>query len=227
MRDLVLRITDRNCDTGMSLASGGDNCDTAPMRITEFIIAATIAEITPGPNMGYLAALAIAQGRRAGLAAVAGVTLGLALLGVAAAFGAGLVTQTYPALGEALRWAGVAYLLWLAFEAWRGEEEGPDGAFAPSFRRGLVVNLLNPKAGLFYVAVLPAFLNRGDTGIGPLLTLTAIYVAIATAVHAGVVIGAAGLRASFADAASLTRIRRIAAVLLAVVALWLAWETVA
>jgi threonine/homoserine/homoserine lactone efflux protein len=197
------------------------------MRITEFMIAATIAEITPGPNMGYLAALAIAQGKRAGLEAVAGVALGLALLGIAAAFGAGLVTQPYPMAGEVLRWAGVAYLLWLAWEAWRGEENIPDGEFAPSFRRGLIVNLLNPKAGLFYVAVLPAFLGRGDHGMWPLLILTAIYVVIATIVHAGVVISAASVRTRFADEASITRIRRIAALLLAVVALWLAWETAA
>ncbi len=197
------------------------------MLIPEFILAATIAEITPGPNMGYLAALAIAQGRRAGLAAVAGVTLGLALLGVAAAFGAGLVTQSSPALGQALRWAGVAYLLWLAWEAWAGEEDVPDGAFAPSFRRGLIVNLLNPKAGLFFVAVLPAFLGRSEPTITALLTLTALYVLIATFVHAGVVIGAASLRDRLADARSITRIRRAAALLLALVALWLAWETAA
>jgi threonine/homoserine/homoserine lactone efflux protein len=197
------------------------------MRITEFIIASILAEITPGPNMGYLAALAMAQGRRAGLAAVAGVTLGLALLGVAAAFGAGLVTQTYPALGEALRWAGVAYLLWLAWEAWRGEEDVPNGKFVPSFRRGLIVNLLNPKAGLFYVAVLPAFLGRAEPSIAALLTLTAIYVLIATLVHSGVVIGAASLRERMADEANVTRIRRAAALLLALVALWLAWETAA
>jgi threonine/homoserine/homoserine lactone efflux protein len=209
------------------MASGDMPGYKRPMRITEFIIAATLAEITPGPNMGYLAALAIAQGRRAGLAAVAGVTLGLTLLGIAAAFGAGLVTQTYPALGEALRWAGVAYLLWLAWEAWRGEEDIPDGEFAPSFRRGLIVNLLNPKAGLFYVAVLPAFLGRTEPGIAALLILTAIYVLIATLVHAGVVIGAAGLRERLADEASVTRIRRAAALLLALVALWLAWETAA
>lgn len=195
------------------------------MLFWEFVIAATIAEITPGPNMGYLAALAIAKGRRAGLAAVAGVALGLAILGIAAAFGAGLVTQSYPLAGEVLRWAGVAYLLWLAWEAWRGDENIPDGEFAPSFRRGLIVNLLNPKAGLFYVAVLPAFLNRNEPTIAALLMLTAIYVVIATVVHASVVVGAASLRSKFADEASMTRLRRISAVLLAVVALWLAWET--
>lgn len=195
------------------------------MRLWEFMIAATIAEITPGPNMGYLAALAMAKGRRAGLAAVAGVALGLAILGIAAAFGAGLVTQRYPLAGEVLRWAGVAYLLWLAFEAWRGQENIPDGEFAPSFRRGLIVNLLNPKAGLFYVAVLPAFLDRSQPPIAALLMLTAIYVLIATVVHAGVVVGAASLRSKFSDEASITRFRRVAAVLLAVVAFWLAWET--
>jgi threonine/homoserine/homoserine lactone efflux protein len=195
------------------------------MRIVEFVIAAIIAEITPGPNMGYLAALAIAKGRRAGLAAVAGVALGLAVLGFAAAFGAGLLTQGYPLAGEALRWAGIAYLIWLAWEAWRGEDDVGDGNFAPSFRRGLIVNLLNPKAGLFYVSVLPAFVGREATTITALLVLTAIYVLIATLVHTGVVLGASALRSKFADEASMMRIRRTSAVLLVMIAVWLAWET--
>ncbi len=56
------------------------------MRFWEFLLTAVIAELTPGPNMGYLVALSLARGQRAGLAAVAGVALGLALLGLAAAF---------------------------------------------------------------------------------------------------------------------------------------------
>jgi threonine/homoserine/homoserine lactone efflux protein len=195
------------------------------MRIWEFVLAATLAEITPGPNMGYLAALALAQGRRAGLAAVAGVTLGLTLLGVASAFGAGLLMQSVPAAGPVLRWAGVAYLLWLAWDAWRGTSGNETGEIAPSFRRGLIVNLLNPKAAVFYIAVLPLFVGEAAPGTGPLLWLTAIYVVIATAVHTGVVLGASALRNTLASERRLMLIQRSAAVMLALVALWFAWET--
>jgi threonine/homoserine/homoserine lactone efflux protein len=195
------------------------------MRIWEFVLAATLAEVTPGPNMGYLAALAVARGRRAGLAAVAGVALGLSMLGVASAFGAGLLMQNIPAAGPALRWAGVAYLLWLSFDAWRGASGNETGDMAPSFRRGLIVNLLNPKAAVFYIAVLPLFAGEGTPGTGSLLWLTAIYVVIATAVHTGVVLGASALRNTLASERKLKTIQRIAAVLLGLVALWFAWET--
>jgi threonine/homoserine/homoserine lactone efflux protein len=195
------------------------------MRIWEFAVAATLAEITPGPNMGYLVALALSQGRRAGLAAVAGVALGLSLLGLAAAFGFGLLTQQVPYAAQILRWAGIAYLFWLAFEAWRGIEAIDEGEIAPSFRRGLVVNLLNPKAAVFYVAVLPLFLQPSDTGLAPQLWLTALYVAIATAVHTGLVLGAASLRGALADQERLVLFRKGAAVMMGCVALWFAWET--
>ena len=195
------------------------------MRLWEFIIAATIAEITPGPNMGYLAALAIAQGRRAGLAAVAGVALGLALLGVAVAFGSGFLTQNFPAAGPLLRWGGVAYLLWLAVDTWRGEKENAGGHIAPSFRRGLIVNLLNPKAAVFYLAVLPLFAGEPAGALGPLLWLTALNVVIATTIHAIVVISAASLRDSLMNERRTILIRRVAALLLGLVAIWFAWET--
>lgn len=195
------------------------------MRVWEFAIAATIAEITPGPNMGYLVALALNRGRQAGLAAVAGVALGLSLLGLAAAFGFGLLTQQVPYASEVLRWAGIAYLFWLAVEAWRGTEDAGEGEIALSFRRGLIVNLLNPKAAMFYVAVLPLFLQPSDTGLGSQLWLTALYVIIATAVHTGLVLGAASLRGVFTDREKLVLFQRGAAILMACVALWFAWET--
>ena len=111
-----------------------------------------VIELTPGPNMAYLAVLSASTGRRAGFAATAGVALGLLIVGLAAALGlAALIASSRP-LYEALRWAGVFYLFWLAWEGWRGEDTSPieanvipdDSRF---FLRGLVTNLLNPKGG--------------------------------------------------------------------------------
>ncbi len=195
------------------------------MRLWEFAIAATLAEITPGPNMGYLAALSIAQGRRAGLAAVAGVALGLALLGVGVALGAELLMQNLPSAGPVLRWGGVVYLLWLAIDTWRGGVEAGDGETAPSFRRGLIVNLLNPKAAIFYVAVLPLFAGEPAGALGPLLWLTALNVLIATSIHTLVVLGASSFRDGVMNEHRVVIIRRSAALMLGLVALWFAWET--
>ncbi|MGL4974894.1 MAG: LysE family translocator, partial [Bosea sp. (in: a-proteobacteria)] len=133
--------------------------------------------------------------------------------------------QQVPYASQVLRWAGVAYLFWLAYEAWRGTNDVSEGEMAPSFWRGLTVNLLNPKAAMFYVAVLPLFLQPADVGLGPQLWLTALYVTIATAVHTGLVLGAASLRGLFVDGERLVLFRRAAAIMMGCVALWFAWET--
>ncbi|TCR63578.1 LysE family translocator [Bosea sp. BK604] len=195
------------------------------MRFWEFVLAALVAEITPGPNMGYLVALSLSRGRRAGMAAVAGVALGLALLGLAAAFGFAFVSERFPLAAAALRWGGVAYLFWLAWDAWRE----PDAAMAQdevrlSFRRGLITNLLNPKAAVFYVAVIPLFLPVPPAR-DEILWLTATFVVIATAIHAALVLGADAARSLLFEPSRERLIRRGAAVGMALVALWFAWST--
>ena len=132
-----------------------------------FALTALIIEITPGPNMAYLAALSLSRGWRIGLAAVAGVALGLSVYGIAAALGVAAIIESSTLLYQALRWGGVIYLLWLAFNAWSSADDvasegkpGHDHTRASAFRRGLITNLLNPKAEVFYVAVLPEFQVR-------------------------------------------------------------------
>ena len=135
-----------------------------------FALISLIIEITPGPNMTYLAALSLSSGMRAGFAAVAGIASGLAVYGIVAALGLAAVIDNSPLLYGILRWGGVAFLLWLAWEAWSSEREtspdasgGIDTEPRVAFRRGLITNLLNPKAAVFYVAVLPEF-TRPDAG---------------------------------------------------------------
>lgn len=86
----------------------------------KFAFTVFLLELTPGPNMAYLAALSLARGRVAGLIAIAGIALGLATHAVLVALGAGAVIQSYPVLYESLRWAGIAYLLFLAWATMRG-----------------------------------------------------------------------------------------------------------
>jgi len=194
------------------------------VRFWEFLLTAVIAELTPGPNMGYLVALSLARGQRAGLAAVAGVALGLALLGLAAAFGFAFVSAQVSLAAQALRWAGIAYLLWLAYDAWRDPPPGAGDELGPSFRRGLVTNLLNPKAAIFYVAVIPLFLPV-PAPRDQLLLLTGCFVVIATVIHVALVLGASASRALLFHPSRERAIRRGAAVGMALVALWFAWST--
>jgi len=133
----------------------------APATLLAFALTCAVIEITPGPNMAWLAALSLSRGWRIGLAAVAGVALGLSVYGILAALGVAAIIENSSFLYETLRWGGVAYLLWLAWDAWSSADEiapeesaGEDHERASAFRRGLITNLLNPKAAVFYVAML-------------------------------------------------------------------------
>lgn len=196
-----------------------------------FALTCLVIEITPGPNMAYLAALSLSQGVRAGIAAVAGIALGLAIYGVAASLGLSAIIDNSRFLYETLRWGGVAYLLWLAWEAWTAEREvSPetvDGGISPwtAFRRGLITNLLNPKAAVFYVAVLPDFVQIEKGAVAEqTLMLSAIYVGIATSIHLVIVLLASRLQRVIATAEQRRTVRRVLAVLLAAIAIWFAFS---
>jgi threonine/homoserine/homoserine lactone efflux protein len=205
----------------------------APSTLLAFALTCVVIEITPGPNMAWLAALSLSRGWRTGLAAVAGIALGLSAYGIAAALGVAAIIENSTFLYETLRWGGVVYLLWLAWDAWvTADETAPEGAAvsnherASAFRRGLITNLLNPKAAVFYVAMLPDFV---DVGAGRIpvqtLTLSAIYVTIATLIHAAIVLSASRLRSVITKSDQVRRIRRALALALAAIAIWFAFST--
>ena len=203
----------------------------APATLLAFALACVIIEITPGPNMAWLAALSLSRGWRTGLAAVAGVALGLSVYGVAAALGVAAIIENSKLLYEALRWAGVVYLLWLAWDAWSTADEpltddGGGHERASAFRRGLITNLLNPKAAIFYVAMLPDFVDVAAGGVAAqTLTLSAIFVIIATLIHAVIVLSASRLRAVIVDPVRIRRVRRSLALALVGIAIWFAFST--
>ena len=96
----------------------------------------------------------------------------------------------------------------------------------PAFRRGLITNLLNPKAAVFYIAVLPEFI-RSDSGavMRQTLLLSLIYVAVATLIHAAIVALAGSLQSVLVTANNRRSIRRGFAVILVAIALWFALAT--
>lgn len=205
--------------------------DLIPLNLITFAMTCIIIELTPGPNMAYLAILSATDGRRAGFAATAGVALGLLIVGLAAAFGLAAVISNSPMLYQVLRWAGVAFLLWLAWDGWKESAEtspakasGKD-ADTKFFKRGLITNLLNPKAGLFYIAVLPTFVNPAGHITGQTVLLSIVYVLIATAIHATIVTLAGTARKILEDPQRSTLVRRTLSLLLAAIALWFAWTT--
>jgi len=139
-------------------------------NLSLFVLASVLLVLTPGPNLLYLISRTLAQGRTAGLVSLAGTTTGFVFHILAAALGISAVFVAVPVAYDGLRWAGAAYLLWLAWDAVRTPADGTaGGVFAPRrlptaeparlFRMGLLTSILNPKVALFYLALFPQFVE--------------------------------------------------------------------
>jgi threonine/homoserine/homoserine lactone efflux protein len=198
--------------------------------LAQFAVAVLLIELTPGPNLAWLAALAATRGRRAGFAAVIGIAAGLGVHVLLVALGGGALLATTPWLAGVLTWVGVGYLLWLALDAWREAETSAAKVAAAAgrglIRDGFVTNVLNAKSLLFLLSVPTAFAGQQPmTGLR-LATLGMLYVAIATAVHSMVVLGASRAAPWLAAAQRRRRVQRLMALILVMVAAWLAWGAV-
>lgn len=203
-----------------------------PSLLAPFLLAVALVELTPGPNMAWLAVLAAAQGRAAGFAAVVGITLGLSIYMVAAVAGLTEVLLQNGAVYQTLRWAGVVFLLFLAWEAWRGQG-GPgantiDTSIQSAFWRGLAANLLNAKAALFYVVLLPTYMTDGATPQWQqAVTLGSLHIAVSILVHSAIVVAAAQaqtLLTALMDERG-RWIRGAMAGAIVLIAMWTAWVT--
>lgn len=168
--------------------------------------------------MAWLAGLAAVEGRRSGMAAVAGVALGLLLNGVLAALGLAALLSAAPSLWSVLRLAGAGMMLWLAWETWRsadetGDRQG-DNTAGRSFAAGAMVNLLNPKAYLFFVVVAPQFLNGRALNLSNALILALVSSSVATAIHTAIVLAGSRAQGWLSDPGRITVVRRVFAVLM-------------
>ncbi|MEL6477444.1 MAG: LysE family translocator [Pseudomonadota bacterium] len=134
-----------------------------------FIGACFVLYLTPGADMMFTIASGAAGGPRAGVAAAAGISLGVVTHVVITAAGLGALILAYPAAYDAVRYIGAAYLLYLAWQMWTAEPEAAEVKGAAqirrAFTRGYITNILNPKVALFVLAFLPQFT---DPSIGPI-----------------------------------------------------------
>ncbi len=127
-------------------------------------------------------------------------------------------------------WAGVAYVAWLAVDAWRGGEKAEtlrDGwSDWAHFRKGMLANLLNPKAALFYVTLLPGFVQPGHASpLAQALILGCAHIVVSILVHGTIVLSSDGLARRFAVVGASVLARRLFAVALLATAAWIAVET--
>jgi threonine/homoserine/homoserine lactone efflux protein len=160
--------------------------------------------LTPGPNMMYLVSRSICQGRKAGLISLGGVGLGFLVYMVAAALGITALLLAVPLAYDALRLTGAAYLLYLAWQALKPGGRSPFQVRhlpvdSPRrlFAMGFLTNLLNPKAAMLYLSLLPQFIDpaRGSM-LMQSLVLGSLQIAISLSVNA-LIATAAGTIASF------------------------------
>ncbi len=158
--------------------------------LTAFLVASLVLAVTPGPGVLYIVARSLAQGRRAGLASVAGVALGNLGNAVAAGLGLAALFEVSDLAFTLVKYAGAAYLVYLGIRALASPAAPPEAGPTPLqpvarvFRDGVVVALLNPKTTVFFAAFLPQFMTPGaPPAIQPLL-LGALFVLIAACTDA-------------------------------------------
>jgi len=150
--------------------------------VAAFAVFAAVLAITPGLDTMLVLRTTAVSGRAAGLAAVTGVALGCLVWAVASAAGVTAVLAASRLAFDILRWAGVAYLLYLGIRTlWTAkpstvDEPPPVTGWAKALRTGFTTNLLNPKVGVFYLSVMPQFLPSGLNPLAGSLALGAIHI---------------------------------------------------
>jgi threonine/homoserine/homoserine lactone efflux protein len=133
----------------------------------EFLLTALVVVLIPGTGVIYTISVALMQGRRASFWASLGCTLGIVPHLLATAMGLAAVMHTSALAFALLKWAGVAYLLYVAWATWRDRSAFAVSAAAKPVPRlsivsqGIWLNLLNPKLTLFFLAFLPQFVPAG------------------------------------------------------------------
>lgn len=205
----------------------------SPSAAGAMTLTALAMVLTPGPNMMYLASRSIGQGRRAGLVSLAGTGVGFIVYMLMANLGLAVVFIAVPWLFIGFKAAGVVYLAYLAWQALRPGGHGafdirdlPRDGVGRLFRMGVVTNLLNPKAAIMYLTLIPQFIDpeRGNR-VGQGLTLGLLQIGVSLSVNAAIVVAAGSIAAALARGPRWTAWqRRVTGTLLGAVAVLLAGE---
>jgi threonine/homoserine/homoserine lactone efflux protein len=177
--------------------------DSMPDITTLLLFATACLALTasPGPDMLLIASRSVSQGCKSGFVTLAGIQVGTYVHAVATALGLSQLFVLVPAAYDVVRWAGAAYLLYLAWVtlksagvAFQAERIPEDVPLVRIFRQGLVTNLLNPKMALFVLALFPQFVNPDAGSIGlQIMVLATILNLIGLFVNGAVIVAASKL----------------------------------
>ena len=148
-----------------------------------FVISGILLNLTPGQDTFYILGRSIAQGRRAGILSVLGITSGSVVHTLAAAFGLSAILATSASAFLIVKAAGAAYLVYLGVSMLRDrsssalpEPVSADGSAWAIYRAGMLTNVLNPKVALFFMAFLPQFVDPAAASkVGAFLFLGAVF----------------------------------------------------
>lgn len=195
-----------------------------------FAFAVLLLALTPGPVWIYLISRTLTQGRRAGYFSLIGVMAGVLVHLLAAALGLSALLLAVPAAFDAIKLAGAAYLLWLAWTTLKGGgfsfTPQPLDAVPPRvlFRQSLTASVINPKVAVFYLSLFPQFIDpAGGMVLLQSLALGVVHVAVSTLVDGTLVTVAGGLAAWLAVRPGWLRIQRwVLGAAFGVLAIWLA-----
>lgn len=185
--------------------------------LAAFALVALGLVLTPGPNMVYLISRSIAQGKMAGAISLLGVAMGFVFYMFAAAFGLTALLLAVPFAYDAIRWAGAAYLLYLA---WSAVKPGARSLLEPRtdlpidgpgrlFAMGFLTNLLNPKIAVLYLSLLPQFIDpAAGSVLAQGITLGLTQIAVSVTVNFLIVLAAGSVAAWFARRPTWLRLQR-------------------
>ncbi|NKN35136.1 LysE family translocator [Agrobacterium sp. a22-2] len=157
--------------------------------------------LTPGPNMIYLVSRSICQGPAAGIVSLGGVALGFVFYMLMSALGITVLIMAIPFAYDTLKFAGAAYLLWMAWQALRPGGRSPfqvrdlpRDSPRRLFTMGLVTSLLNPKVAVLYLSLLPQFVDPAAGSVLPqFLVLGSIQIVISVSVNATIALMAGSI----------------------------------
>ncbi|MFI9548420.1 LysE family translocator [Streptomyces sp. NPDC052016] len=165
-----------------------------------FLLTALVVTVTPGTGVVYTVAAGLSHGRRASVVAAFGCTLGIVPHLAATITGLAALLHTSAVAYETVKYLGVGYLLYMAWAVYRGKgalqvEEAQPRPAARVILSAVLVNLLNPKLTLFFVAFLPQFVPSGASGsVGAMLRLGAVFMALSFVVFTAYGLCAAAVR---------------------------------
>ena len=175
------------------------------MRLAEFVLASVALTLLPGPDILFVLAQSLTRGARAGLSVALGLCTGLLVHTLVVALGVAVVIARSPLLFNLVKYAGVAYLVYMGIQSLRearkgngdeylrveSGENGKTGAKEPTYaslyRTGIVMNVLNPKVILFFLSFLPQFVpSDTPSATTDIFILCGVFALQALAVFAGV-----------------------------------------